>query len=346
MWPDADIFTLIYRPEVFTESIISRHRVHTSGVQRLPLSRRKYRHYFMLYPAAIEQFDLRQYDAIVSFSAAFCHGVLTDPYQRHVCYKHTPMRYAWSGYQDYLNDPHARGRCRKAALRFILHRMRMWDYVAAQRPDVMLANSHEVRRRIRKYYSREAEVLHPPVAVKDVQMREPQDRGDFFVTIGRLVPYKRVDLLVRAFRAMPEKRLIVAGSGPELTRLRQLATGASNIQIKGFVDETEKQSLLRQARAFVFGAHEDFGIAPVEAQACGTPVIAFGRGGACETVVDSETGVLFDEQSEQGLQRGMERFVAIEGRLDPAAIRANAERFDESIFKKRLQAIVEHEPKQ
>ena len=341
LWPDAHIYTLIYRPEVFTDSVISKHRIHTSRIQRLPLSKKKYRHYFMLYPAAVEQFDLRKYEVVVSFSAAFSHGVLTSPDQYHVCYKHTPMRYAWSGYHDYLQDPHLRGRCKKTVARFLLHRLRMWDYLAAQRPDVILANSQEVRRRIQKYYAREAEVLHPPVAVNDVQLRCPQDREDYFVTIGRLVPYKRVDLLVRTFASMPDKPLIVAGSGPEIARLRQLAAGAPNIHIQGFVDEQQKQRLLRQARAFVFAAHEDFGIAPVEAQAYGTPVVAFGRGGARETVVDSETGVLFEEQSESSLRNGIDRFLEIEDRLDVGAIRANAERFDESVFKKRLKQIVD-----
>ena len=341
VWPEADIYTLVYRPDVFRESVISQHKVSTSFAQRLPWSRTKFRHYFMLYPYAVEQFDLRGYDVVISFSAAFSHGVLTDPDQVHICYKHTPMRYAWSGYQEYLADPHIRRSWKRLLVKRILHKMRRWDYVAAQRPDVMLANSEEVKRRIRKYYRREAEVVHPPVAIPAQEMYAGLAKKDYYVTIGRAVPYKKMGLIVEAFAQTNDRHLVVAGGGPELPRLRQIAKGRANVEILGFVDEARKLELLAQARAFVFAPHEDFGIAPLEAQACGTPVIAYGRGGALETVVEGKTGVFFEEQTVGALQQGLKRFEDVETTFDPAVIRKHAEGFSEDVFKQQFRRIVD-----
>lgn len=345
IWPKADIYTLIFRPDVFRGSVISRHKVVTSFVQRLPWSATKFRHYFMLYPYAVEQFDLRDYEVVISFSAAFSHGVLTDPDQVHICYKHTPMRYAWSGYQEYLADPHIRRSWKRLLVKLILHQMRKWDFAAAQRPDVMLANSNEVKRRIWKYYRREAQVVHPPIEIPAEATCEHQPRDDYFVTVGRMVPYKRTDLIVKAFTRVGDKRLVVVGDGPELTHLKKMAKGVSNVEILGFVDESRKIELLGRARAFVFAAHEDFGIAPVESQACGTPVIAYGKGGALETVVDKETGVFFTEQSVEGLLQGIAMFEQVEQTLDQTAIREHARRFSKEIFQRRFKQIVEEHTK-
>lgn len=341
VWSEADIYTIVYRPDVFENSVISRHQVTTSFAQRLPWSTKKFRHYFMLYPYAVEQFDLRGYDVVISFSAAFSHGVLTDPDQVHICYKHTPMRYAWSGYQEYLDDSHICRSWQRLLVKLILHRMRGWDYAAAQRPDIMLANSEEVRRRIRKYYRREAEVVNPPVAMPPKDEYVGLAKEDYYVTIGRMVSYKKMDLIVEAFGRMKDKRLVVAGAGPELPRLKQIAKGRANVEILGFVDEARKLELLGKARAFVFTAHEDFGIAPLEAQACGTPVIAYGRGGALETVVDGTTGVFFGEQTVEALQRGLKRFEKVEAMFDPAVIREHAEQFSEEVFKQQFRRIVD-----
>lgn len=341
LWPDADIYTLIYRPDRFRDSLISHHRITTSFAQRLPWSTTKFRHYFALYPYAIEQFDLRDYGIVVSFSAAFAHGVLTDPDQAHICYKHTPMRYAWSGYQEYLADPQLRRLSKRLVAKLILHRMRRWDYAAAQRPDIMLANSEEVRRRIWKYYRRESQVVHPPVDVPGDGTHVDQTRHDYFVNIGRLVPYKRVDLIVQAFAQVPERHLVVAGSGPELNRLKEMAKGLSNVDILGFVDESQKIELLARARAFVFAAHEDFGIAPVEAQAYGTPIIAYGRGGALETVVEGQTGVFFEKQTVESLLQGIRVFEQMEHAFDPNAIRSHARTFGKEIFQRRFKTVVE-----
>ncbi len=341
IWPEADIYTLIYRPDMFTESVISRHKVVTSLAQRLPWSTTKFRYYFAFYPYAVEQFDLRGYDVVISFSAAFSHGILTSPDQRHICYKHTPMRYAWSGYQEYLEDPHVRGFAKRHLFKVLLHHMRRWDYLAAQRPDVMLANSDEVRRRIWKYYRREAQVVYPPVDLPAEGTDVEPAREDYFVSVGRLVAYKRVDLLVEAFAQAGDKRLVIAGDGPELGRLRKLARGASNIEILGYVDDERKRQLLQHARAFVFAAHEDFGIAPVEAQAYGTPVIAYGRGGALETVVDGRTGVMFPRQAVTHVLEALASFEQVEASFDPRAIREHARRFDRKTFQSHFQRLIE-----
>lgn len=346
VWPEADIYTLVYRPDVFKDSPIARHRVTTSFAQKLPWSTTKFRHYFMLYPYAIEQFDLRGYDVVISFSAAFSHGVLTDPDQLHICYKHTPMRYAWSGYHEYLADPHVCQSWKRLLVKRILHRMRQWDYSAAQRPDIILANSHEVRRRIQKYYRREAQVVNPPVTMPSKDRYLGLDKEDYYVTVGRLVSYKKTDLIVEAFAHMKNRRLLVAGAGPELSRLRHMAKGRANVEILGFVDEARKLELLAKARAFIFAPHEDFGIVPLEAQACGTPVIAYGRGGALETVVEGATGTFFGEQTVEALQQGLDRFEDIEATFDPAVLREHAERFTEEVFQRRFQHIVEENLKQ
>lgn len=341
VWSEADIYTIVYRSDVFENSVISRHQVTTSFAQKLPWSTTKFRHYFMLYPYAVEQFDLRGYDVVISFSAAFSHGVLTDPDQVHICYKHTPMRYAWSGYQEYLADPQICRSWKRLLVKRILHRMRAWDYVAAQRPDIMLANSEEVRCRIWKYYRREAEVVNPPVAMPPKDEYVGLAKEDYYVTLGRMVSYKKVDLIVEAFARTKDKRLVVAGAGPELPRLQQIAKGRANVEILGFVDEARKLELLAKARAFVFAPHEDFGIAPLEAQACGTPVIAYGRGGALETVVDGTTGVFFGEQTVEALQEGLKRFEKVEATFDPAVIREHAEQFSEDVFKQQFRRLVD-----
>jgi glycosyltransferase involved in cell wall biosynthesis len=295
----------------------------------------------MLYPYAIEQFDLRGYDVVVSFSAAFSHGVLTDPDQLHICYKHTPMRYAWSGYHEYLADPHLYQSWKRFLVRRILHRMRQWDYAAAQRPDIMVANSHEVRRRIEKYYRREAQVLNPPVTMPAKDEYLGLAKEDYYVTIGRMVSYKKMDLIVEAFGQMKDRRLLVAGAGPELARLRHLAKGRTNVEILGFVDEARKLELLAKARGFVFAPHEDFGIVPLEAQACGTPVIAYGKGGALETVVDGTTGVFFGAQTVEALREGIDRFESVEATFDPAVLREHAEQFTEEVFQQQFQRLIE-----
>jgi glycosyltransferase involved in cell wall biosynthesis len=341
LWPQAEIFTLVYRPELFKDSIISSHRVNTSFVQRLPFSKRLFRHYFAIYPFAVEQYDLSGFDIVISFSAAFSHGVLTQPEQLHVAFIHTPMRYAWSGYQDYLRHTTLRSKWKNWLMRILMHRIRKWDFIAAQRPDVLVANSQTVRERIWKYYRRRAYVINPPVETEHLRSIDLCSKQNYFVTIGRLVPYKRIELIVEVFAGMPAHRLLVIGDGPEKSNLRRIAAGRPNIEFLGFVNESRKVELLSKARAFVFAAHEDFGIAAVEAQACGTPVVAFGKGGVSETIVDGRTGVFFTEQTVPALKKGIERFIEIEHTFDVNVLIENAKRFDKAIFKDKFKKLVE-----
>lgn len=339
VWPTADILTLVHEPEIFRNSIISHHRVRTSFIQHLPWATRKFRHYFPFYPLAVEQFDLRGYDVILSCTAGFSHGIITEPDQIHICYKYTPMRYAWSGYQEYLNYPTIRSRWKNAVARWILHRQRMWDFMAAQRADEVVAISREIQWRIWKYYRRTSALIYPPVEVDKFLSPVGQRKENFYLTISRLVPYKKIDLIVQAFTQMPDRRLIVAGEGPELKNLQELARGASNIEFAGFVSEGEKVDLMRRARAFIFAAYEDFGIVPVEAQAAGTPVIAYGSGGSLETVQGNKTGVFFGHQTPESLVAAVHRFERM--KFDPQALRDWVEKFSVRRFQKEMVGFVE-----
>lgn len=340
VWPEADIYTLVYRQEIFNHSIISGHKVYTSFIQSLPWSKTKFRHYFMLYPFAVEQYDLNEYDVVISFSAAFSHGVITSPNQLHICYKHTPMRYAWNGYHEYLQDPQIRSKWKNWLTRHLIHRLRRWDFQAAQRPDLIIANSEEVRRRIWKYYRRRAIVIYPPVEVDKFSFSSSKAKGNYYFTMSRMVPYKRIDLIVKAFIELGDKKLIVAGDGPEMGRLKKIARDSSNIEFVGFVNDKDKIELMQKAKAFIFSAHEDFGIAPVEAQACGIPIIAYGKGGALETVVDNKTGIFFNAQRIEELKKTVFRFEELKGSFNPTLIRKNAEKFSQTVFKNKIKKYV------
>ena len=339
LWPKSDIFTLIYQPKVFADSIISRHRVTPSFIDGLPMAKKKFRHYFPLFPFAIEQFDLRGYDVVLSSASGFAHGVLTDPDQTHICYMHTPMRYAWSGYHEYMAYPELRGKLKNTLARTIFHRIRQWDYMAAQRVDHFIANSEEVRRRIWKYYRREAAVIHPPIEVEKFSPPVDQKKEEFYFTLSRLVPYKKIDLVVRAFLMMPGRRLIIGGDGPELEPLKKLAQDARNIEFLGFVSETQKVKYLRESRGFIFAAHEDFGMVPVEAQAAGTPVIAFRKGGTMETVRENQTGVFFDEQTPESLSEAVSRFETFD--FNRQTLTAWAEKFSLKRYQDEISSFVE-----
>jgi glycosyltransferase involved in cell wall biosynthesis len=346
VWPQAEIFTLVYHPEIFRNSIISKHKVHSSFIRHLPGATTKYRNYFMLYPFAVEQYDLRQYDVVISFSAAFSHGVLTGPDQLHICYKHTPMRYAWSGYFEYMQSPRVQAKWKNWLARYAIHRLRRWDYLAAQRPDFMIANSIEVQQRIKKYYRRDAIVINPPLEIPKTDLANHIVKEDYYFTMSRMVHYKRIDLIVKAFTEIPHRRLIVAGSGPESVNIKKLSKNSPNIKLMGFVDESNKFELLRKAKALVFAAHEDFGIVPIEAQACGTPVIAYGKGGCLETVVNEKTGLFFNEHTIDSLKEAVERFSKAEHLFDPLVIRKHAEKFSKKVFVTKFQQFVDEKYKE
>ncbi|NYS60348.1 glycosyltransferase [Vreelandella salicampi] len=342
-FPHAEVFTLVnFMPEG-SMPWLGRHLVHTSLLQRMPFAKRYYRQYLPLMPYAIEQFDLRGFDLVISSSHAVAKGVITHPDQTHICYCHTPMRYAWDMKEAYLKDAAFRLPGMESVVRKTLKRLRQWDYFTATQVDHFLANSHNVARRIAKYYRREADVLYPPVDIDGFAFYEGP-RDDYFLAASRLVPYKRLDIIVQAFAQDPQKRpLKIVGDGPEFKRLARLAEGHDHIELLGYLEGSALHSLMQRARAFVFAADEDFGILPLEAQACGTPVIAYGRGGALETVKGLEhdnaaTGVHFSEQTPQSINHALHQFE--ENAFDAYACRQHAERFSQTCFTQRLALLL------
>ncbi|QYU68236.1 glycosyltransferase [Leptolyngbya sp. 15MV] len=331
LFPDADLFTTcdFMKPE---DRAFLRGKVPTTSfIQRLPRARKWFRDYLGLMPLAVEQFDLSPYDLVISSSHAVAKGVLTGPATLHLSYVHSPMRYAWDLQHQYLRQARMARGVKGAATRWLLSRLRAWDHASAARPDVILANSAWIAERIRKSWRRESIVVHPPVDIAGFPLRA--EKGEEYVVASRLVPYKRVDLIAEAFRAMPDRRLVIIGDGPEMPRVRDAAGGAANIAIRGRLPQAELVAALQSARAFVFAAEEDFGIGMVEAQACGTPLIAYARGGAAD-IVRAETGVLFPAQTAEAIVDAVRRFETLA--IPPEACRANAERFSEQAFRDRL----------
>jgi len=336
-FPAADLFVLCdFMPEA------ERHVLHgrtprTSFIQRLPLAKKRFRNYLQLMPIAVEQFDLQGYDVVLSSSHAVAKGAITGPGQRHIAYIHSPMRYAWDLQHQYLRQAGLTRGLASLYTRWLLHRLRLWDQASAARPDTLLANSHYIAERIQKAWRREARVLHPPVNLAGFPLCE-EKQGHFLIA-SRQVPYKRIELVVEAFAQMPDQRLIVVGDGPSAPLVTAAAAGAKNIELRGRVPQAELVRLTQTARAFVFAAEEDFGIAMVEAQAAGTPLIAYGRGGAKDIVIEGETGFLFAEQSAEAVHAAVQRFIAAPA-LSPAACHANATRFSEENFRAALIAEV------
>jgi glycosyltransferase involved in cell wall biosynthesis len=341
-FPDADLFAVVDMLSGDDRSILRDKVVTTTFIQKLPGARKHFRRYLPLMPLAIEQMDMSDYDLVISSSWAVAKGVITGPDQLHVAYVHTPIRYAWDQQHDYLRLEHLNRGLKGAVARLALHWLRLWDIRTANNVDVWLANSRNVARRIRKTYGKHAEVLHPPVRIEDFTFTT--DKAGYYFTCSRLVQYKRIDLLVDAFLSRPRSELVVAGDGPELPSLRERARHASNIRFLGRRTDGEIRELLRNARAFVFAANEDFGIAPIEAQACGTPVIAFGRGGALETVrglgTEQPTGCFFDQQAPASILEAIERFENLAIPIDPEDCRANATRFRSERFREQFHSIV------
>lgn len=337
-YPEAELFATVNFLDQDTIPCLQGRRIHTSFIQRLPGARRHYRRYMPLMPLAVEQFDLKGFDLVISSSHAVAKGVITDPDAHHICYCYSPMRYAWDMQHQYLRQSgNARG-LMSAIMRWQLHRLRQWDYLSAQRVDHFIAISHYIQRRIHKCYRRDAEVVYPPVAVE--HFRHDRPREDFYLAASRMVPYKRIDLVIEAFNQMPDKRLIVIGDGPDYKRLAALA--GDNVTLLGYQPDEVLVDHLERACAFVFMAEEDFGILPVEAQAAGAPVIGYAVGGSAETVIHGETGVLVKEQSIDAVRAGVvqldEQLSA--GELGGAACRQNAERFAIASFRQALvQAI-------
>jgi glycosyltransferase involved in cell wall biosynthesis len=339
---DADLYALIDFESINPESYLFKRQIGSTFLQQFPGAKKGVQKYLPLLPLAIEQLDLRQYPVLLSSSHAVAKGVLAAPHQLHICYCHTPMRYAWDLTFDYLhNSPAGRG-LPGVVTRYLLHRLRQWDVIAANRVDYFIANSHHTARRIWRCYRRKAEVIYPPVNVERFRF-EPQ-KEDFYLTVARLVPYKKVGTIVRAFNQLG-KRLVVIGTGPELAEIRAIA--GSNVEVLGEQPDGVVEDYMARAKAFVYAACEDFGIALVEAQACGTPVIAYGAGGALETVLDirdhpeTGTGLLFDAQTEGSLIEGVERFERLRSQLNSQAGREQAAKFAPEVFQRHYRNFLE-----
>jgi len=337
MWPDADVFVLVDWMNERHRGPLRGRRITTSFIQRLPFARKRFRNYLPLFPQAAEAFDLRAYDRVISSSHCVAKGVITHPDAVHVSYVHSPMRYAWDLGPQYLGQAGLAGGLMSVPVRAALHYLRMWDATSACRPTTLVANSAFVARRIRTCWGREAQVVHPPVDVDVPAIQEK--RGQNYLAASRLVPYKRLDLVVSAFAAMPERTLVVIGDGPERSKIERLAAGHANITLLGWQPDAVLHRHLATCRALVFPAEEDFGILPVEAQAHGTPVIGYVRGGCAETVIPGMTGVHVHEQSVSALIDAIERCEST--MFDSTAIRAHAHGFSRQTFRNRFMDVVQ-----
>ncbi len=335
--PNSRLFSLIDFLPDDQRAFLQGKSVTTSLIQKLPFARGKYRMYLPLVPFATEQFDLRGADVVVSSSYVAAKGVLTTADQLHISYVHSPVRYAWDLYFQYLKEGNLERGMKGLLAKAILHYVRLFDAISANRVDHFVANSRTVARRVWKTYRRRAEVVYPPVDTTAFSLQPKKD--DFYLTASRLVPYKRIDLIVEAFSQMPDKQLVVIGDGPEYDRIAEKA--GKNVTMLGYQPFATLKDYMQRARAFVFAAEEDFGIIPVEAQACGTPVVAYGRGGVTETVVPGETGFFFYEQTTDGIRAALDTLDANYSRLDPERIRENALRFSADHFRTAFSDVIE-----
>ncbi|MBX0331698.1 glycosyltransferase [Pontibacter sp. HSC-14F20] len=315
---------------------IAYKKAKTTFIQKLPFAKKHYRNYLVLMPLAIEQLDVSGYDLVISSSHAMAKGVLTHANQVHICYCHSPIRYAWDLYHQYLRESGLHKGVKGFVAKMMLHYIRMWDYTTANRVDYFIANSAYIGRRIQKVYNRTSTVIYPPVDVESFTLTHIKE--DFYLTASRMVPYKKMDMIVEAFAQMPDKKLVVIGNGPDFNKIK--AKAGANVTLLGYQPFKILKDHLERARAFVFAAEEDFGILPVEAQACGTPVIAFGRGGTFETVLDGGTGVLYPQQSITSLKDAVNRFELIAHTLQPDTIRQHAERFNIETFRSQIEELV------
>lgn len=337
IWNDFEIYSLIdFLSDADRDKILKGKRAHTSFIQKLPFAKDKYRNYLPLFPLAIEQFDLSGYDVVLSSSHAVAKGVLTHSNQLHIAYVHTPIRYAWDLYHQYLRESGLDRGLKGVLAKYFLHKIRLWDASTANRVDHYVANSRYIARRIKKTYGKPSDVIYPPVDVDKFTLREAKE--EFYLTASRMVPYKKVDLIVEAF-SQTDKKLLVIGDGPDMAKIKSKAS--KNVELLGFASDEKMADLMGRAKAFVFAAEEDFGITPVEAQACGTPVICFGRGGARETVRDGESGLYFMEQNTKELLAAVAKFEQNYDKFEPVKIRENSLKFSRARFETEIKSYVE-----
>jgi glycosyltransferase involved in cell wall biosynthesis len=333
LFPTAEIFTHVYDPHAVS-SVIRRQEIKTTLISRLPFATRLYKNYLPLMPMALEQLDLREYDLVISSESGPAKGVLTRPDALHVCYCHSPMRYIWNMYIEYKKSANP---FMRPIITWLAGSLRIWDQNSSNRVDLFIANSENIKRQIRKYYRRDSVVVYPPVDV-DAFVPTVQD-GGYYLAVGQLVRYKRMDLAIEACSRLG-RRLIVVGEGEEYDTLHRIA--GPTVSLVGKQDAADLQEYYRGCRALIFPGEEDFGIVPVEAMASGKPVIALRRGGAIETVVHGHTGLFFEEQSAEALERSIRHFEEIEASFDASAIAQHARRFSRDEFKRRFLLALEH----
>lgn len=338
VFPDADIYTLVAKKEVCDELGIPWEKVHTSFIQKMPLGTKKHRAYLPLFPFAIEQFDLRGYDVVISSSHCVAKGVLTKADQLHICYCHSPIRYCWDMYNEYLEESHLDKGFKSWLVRLMLHPIRQFDAIAGSRVDYYISNSDYVGQRIRKTYRRKATTIHPNIDISNFELCN--DKQEYYLASSRLVAYKKIDTIIEAFNQMPGKKLVVIGGGPNLEAYRKLAN--DNVTVMGYQPFDVLKDKMQHAKAFVFAADEDFGMIPIEAQSCGTPVIAYGHGGSLETVNGGKTGLFFNEQTPEAIVEAVNKFESMGSQpFAPADCRQWAEGFSEERFKREIKEFVE-----
>lgn len=342
IYPQADLYSLVdFFPKEHRKALSGKY-AYTSFIQKLPFAKTKYRQYLPLMPLAIEQFDLSSYDLVISSSSAIAKGVITGPDQLHLCYCHSPIRYAWDLQHQYLAESNLLKGFKSWLIRYSLHKIRQWDVRTANGVDNFISNSHFIKRRIWKVYRRKAQVVYPPVDINLFTLS--QEKEDFYLTSSRIVPYKKIHLIVEAFAKMPDKQLIIIGDGPDFNKVKKSAS--KNVSMLGYQPFEILLNYLQRAKAFLFSSLEDFGIAPVEAQACGTPVIAYGKGGVLETIHGLEsptpTGVFFQEQSVSSITEAINTFEERQNIFSPTICRNNALRFSNERFCNEFKHLVKN----
>lgn len=342
IYPNADIFSLVDFIENDKRDFIKNKQVTTSFIQKLPFAKKKYRNYLPLMPIAIEQINVSEYDLIISSSHAVAKGIITGPNQLHISYIHSPIRYAWDLQHQYLKESGLDKGFKGLIARYMLHKIRNWDYRTSNGVDYFIANSEFIQRRIWKVYRRESEVIYPPVDVSAFTLLEKKE--DFYLTASRMVPYKKIDIIVEAFSKLPNKKLVIIGDGPDFEKIKSKA--GSNIKLLGYQPFEVLKDYMQRAKAFIFAAEEDFGITPVEAQACGTPIIAFGKGGSLETVIglneeEKPTGLFFYKQTSEAIVEAVNKFDKTSQLILPVNCRENALRFSPERFSQELKKFID-----
>ena len=336
IYPNADLYTTVDILNEEERKFLNGKNVYTSNLQNFPFINKYYKHYIILFPYWVEKFDLSKYDLIISSSSSVAKGIKCTEDQIHLCYIHTPARYVWDLREQYILETGLNQGLKRKVVEYFLNRFQKWDLLNSNKVNHFIANSNYVKSRVKRIYGRGSTVIYPPVDLDLFKILEKKE--DFYLTASRIVPYKKIDLIVEAFTKMPNKKLIVIGKGPGLAKLIEMAT--PNIELLGYQPFEVLHNYMRKAKAFIFAAEEDFGIIPVEAQACGTPVIAFKKGGLLETVLENKTGLFFKEQTVESLIKAVKKFELISKTFNPIFIRKNAMQFNSKRFRNEIENCI------